>query len=474
MPMSLPSFSAPISTWLRVLVAGCALAAATTAQAQTAGAVSTVFALNGSTPGGDLVLGPNGDYYGTSIANTVVSGGTIFRTTPDGATVRTLHQFIPEEGYTPRSGLLRPGDGYFYGSTRLGSPNIGNSSGTIYRIREDGTGFEILHRFTPWEAVSDFGAPINEEGVYPESTLILGSDDFLYGVTRTGGTGGTGAIFRIRRNGTEFSAIHRFEPITSDVGDTPLLNVGGASPNGQLLEMPDGYLYGVAAGGGVNGRGTVFRIQLDGTGFETVFDFEALPDVSPFVNDSGVVPVVGLTNGNDGYMYGAASSGGVNAYGTVFRLDAATLQFEVIHAFDLPKGAGPGGQILVGRDGRLYGTTASGGTNSSGNTVALGTIYSLLPDGSDFQSLHTFTGDDGYSPAGALVQVDDTTFVGIATSGGKCGQGTVFQFSTTGQTISGNKSCGQKKKKQSGGGDGGAGVVLLLAALAAARRRTGA
>ena len=474
MSMSVPCLSTPMSTLLRVLAACFGLAAASAAHAQTAGAVSTVFALNGSTPSSNLIVGADGNYYGTSIANTVVSGGTVFSTTPSGGTVRTLHQFIAEEGYAPRSGLLRPGDGFFYGTTRFGSPNVANSSGTIYRIREDGTGFEILHRFAPWEAVNDFGAPVNEQGVYPESPLILGSDDFLYGVTRGGGTGGTGAIFRIRRNGSEFAAIHSFGPITSDVDESPPLNVGGASPNGQLLEMPDGYLYGVAAGGGVNGRGTIFRIRLDGTGFERILDFEALSDVSPFTNYTGIIPGVGLTDGHDGYMYGSASSGGANADGTLFRLDAATLDFEVIHAFDFPEGSGPAGQVLVGRDGRLYGTTANGGTDSSGKEVSRGTIYSILPDGTDFQSLHTFTGDDGYGPAGGLIQVDDTTFVGIAMTGGKCSQGTVFQFSTTGQTIDGNKTCGQKKKNKSGGGAGGAGVVLLLLALAASRRRIGA
>ena len=474
MSMSVPCLSTPMSTLLRVLAACFGLAAASAAHAQTAGAVSTVFALNGSTPSSNLIVGSDGNYYGTSIANTVVTGGTVFSTTPSGDTVRTLHQFIPDEGYAPRSGLLRPGDGYFYGTTRLGSPNVANSSGTIYRIREDGTGFELLHRFALWEDVSDFGAPVNEEGVYPESPLILASDDFLYGVTRSGGTGGTGVIFRIRRNGSEFSVIHHFGPITSDIDESPPLNAGGASPNGQLLEMPDGFLYGVAAGGGVNGRGTIYRIRLDGTGVETILDFEALSDVSPFGNYTGILPGVGLTDGHDGYMYGSASSGGANADGTLFRLDAATLEFTVIHAFDLPKGSGPAGQILVGRDGRLYGTTANGGTDSSGNTVSRGTIFSIQPDGTDFQSLHTFTGDDGYNPAGALIQVNDTTFVGIATTGGKCNQGTVFQFSTTGQTIDGNKTCGQKKKNKSGGGAGGAGVVLLLLALAASRRRIGA
>ena len=474
MPMSVPSSSAPISTRLRMLAACCALVAAATAQAQTAGAVSTVFALNGSTPGSNVIVGIDGNYYGTSMANTVVSGGTVFSTTPDGDTVRTLHQFIADEGSTPRSGLLRGGDGYFYGATRFGSAYVANSSGTIYRVREDGTGFEILHRFADWETVTANGAPVNRQGVYPESPLILGSDDYLYGVTRSGGEGGTGVIFRIQRDGSSFSAIHEFGPVTSDVNATPQINVGGSSPNGRLLEMPDGYLYGAAAGGGINGRGTIFRIRLDGSGFEVVYEFEDIPDVSPYENTGGINPLVGLIDGEDGYMYGSASSGGENAVGTLFAIDTTTLEFLVRHDFETPKGAGPAGELLIGRDGRLYGTTAGGGTNSSGATVALGTIFSIERDGTDFQSLHTFTGDDGYGPAGALVQVDDTTFVGIATLGGKCGQGTVYQFSTTGQTIEGNKTCGQKKKKQRGGGAGGAGIVLLLAALAVARRRIGA
>jgi uncharacterized repeat protein (TIGR03803 family) len=474
MPMSVPSLSSPKSTFLRVVAACCALAAASTAGAQTAGAVSTVFAFNGSTPSSYVIVGADGNYYGTSIANTSVSGGLVFSTTPDGGTVRSLHQFVADEGSTPRSGLLRGGDGYFYGTTRFGSAYVVNSSGTVFRIKEDGTGFEILHRFTDWEEVTANGAPINRQGVYPESPLILASDDYLYGVTRTGGEGGTGAIFRIRRDGSEFSAIHEFGPVTSEVNAAPQINVGGSSPNGRLLEMPDGYLYGTAAGGGINGRGTIFRIRLDGTGFEVVYEFEDIPDVSPYENFGGITPLVGLIDGEDGYMYGTASSGGDNAVGTLFAIDTTTLEFQVRHDFDAPKGAGPAGELLIGRDGRLYGTTAGGGTNSSGSTVALGTIFSIERDGTDFQSLHTFTGDNGYGPAGALVQVDDTTFIGIATLGGKCNQGTVYQFSTTGQTIEGDKTCGQKKKKQSGGGDGGAGVVLLLAALAVARRRIGA
>lgn len=451
------------------------MAAASTSHAQTAGALSTVFALNGSTPGGNVIVGPNGNYFGTSITNTTVSGGTVFSTTPDGSSVRTLHQFVLEEGYAPRSGLLRAGDGYFYGTTYYGSPNIVNSSGTIYRIREDGTGFEILHRFELWETVSVNGSPVNEEGVYPESPLILASNDYLYGVTRAGGDGGTGVIFRILRNGTDFGTIHHFGPATSDLNAVPILNDGGIGPNGRLLEnLEDGYLYGAAAGGGVHGRGTIFRIKLDGTDFDTVVDFEDTADTSPYGNDSGTNPLVGLLDGHDGYMYGTASGGGDKGVGTIFKIDKASLVFTPIHDFDTPNGAGPAGELTLGQDGLIYGTTAGGGTDSNGANTALGTIFSMQPDGSNFQKLHSFTGEHGYAPAGKLVQVDATTFIGIATLGGKCNQGTVFQFSTTGQTIDGNKTCGQKKKNTGGGGAGGAGVVLLLAALALARRRIGA
>jgi len=141
--------------------------------------------------------------------------------------------------------------------------------------------------------------------------------------------------------------------------------------------------------------------------------------------------------------------------------------FTVLHNFDGAKGAQPTGELLLGQDGKLYGTTAAGGMNSAGNTTTLGTIFAIARDGTGFTSIHSFEGSDGSGPSGRLLQLDATTFVGITQSGGRCSQGTVYQLSLTGATTKGVTNCGRKNNS----GGGGVAPALLLALLAAGLAR---
>jgi uncharacterized repeat protein (TIGR03803 family) len=455
----------------RAALAAWLLTASVAVFAQATPAVSTVFAFNGSIPNGGIVQGgPDGGLYGTSASNTLVAGGLIYRSTVNGSSVTTIYQMTLDDGYGPKAGLLQGSDGLLYGSTRLGLRTIAFTTGTIYRVGYDGTGYTTLHSFQDYSVVNVNGNPINADGAYPETPLIEGSDGYLYGTTRAGGIHGTGVIFRMARDGTEFSLLHYFGPVTSDANDNPPKNGDGASPIGRLLQVGN-YLYGVASGGGVTGRGTIYRIGIDGAGFEVVHEFAAISDTSPYGNVGGATPLVGLTDGGDGFLYGAASLGGTTGVGTLFSIKLDGLVFEVMHEFDGPGGATPSGALIVGSDSLLYGTTANGGTNSSGTTTTLGTIYSFERGGAGFTKLYSFNGDEGSFPNGPLLQLDATSFVGVTISGGKCGQGTLFHFSTTGEKVSGNTTCGQKKKNQNGGGAVAPGMLLLLGGLALARRR---
>jgi uncharacterized repeat protein (TIGR03803 family) len=466
---------------LRKPLAACLLAGSVFAIAQAAPAVSTVFAFNGSVPNGGLVQGADGALYGTSSAATVVSGGLVYRSTANGSSVTSLHQFSTTEGYAPKAGLLKGSDGLMYGTTRLGATSVSPfTTGTVYRIAADGTQFEILHRFGIYSETNVNGNPKNLDGAYPESALIEGSDGYLYGVARAGGLNGTGVIFRLSRDGSGFSVLHEFGPVTSLATENLVKNVGGSSPVGTLLQAPDGYLYGTASVGGINGRGTIFRIHMDGSGFEVVHEFTALATTGTLVNVDGAGPLSGLTDGGDGFLYGVAISGGANGVGTLFVVDPnsgdpATADpndklLTVLHDFDTPNGSTPTAALIVGSDSRLYGVTAGGGTNSSGATTTFGTIYSIARDGTGFAKLYSFDGKDGSGPYGPLLQLDAATFVGIAAAGGKCNQGTLFSYSATGATVSGNTTCGQKKNN-SGGGSVAPGLLLLFGALGLARRR---
>ncbi len=108
---------------------------------------------------------------------------------------------------------------------------------------------------------------------------------------------------------------------------------------------------------------------------------------------------------------------------------SAQTGFQVLYSFGgqtANDGSAP--QCTLVSDGtRLYGTTAYGGSSD------YGTVFSILPDGSDYQVLHHF-GSETYpaaAPSGALVS-DGSVLYGTARYGGYNGQGVVFSLQTDG------------------------------------------
>ena len=91
---------------------------------------------------GPLVLGVDGNFYGTSNRGGVRDAGTLFKLMPAG-TLTTLVEFGNDETFTfgagPADGLVLGADGYFYGTTVGGGPGGG---GTVFRLR----GASVVHR----------------------------------------------------------------------------------------------------------------------------------------------------------------------------------------------------------------------------------------------------------------------------------------------------------------------------------------
>ncbi len=222
-------------------------------------------------------------------------------------------------------------------------------------------------------------------------------------MARAGGPNGTGAVFKVSRDGTSFKVLHTFGAVTSDANAAVPVNLDGASPLGVLLQGADGFLYGTTSVGGVNGRGTIFRVGTDGSGFQLQHVFAALPDSgSPPVNVGGASPLAGLTDGKDGRFYGVASGGGTNGVGTIFAFDPVGRLFSVMHNFEDSNGDTPAGAMILGLDTRLYGTTAFGGTTSNGSKSTLGTIFSIARDGTGFSKLYSFDKRAGLESAGPI------------------------------------------------------------------------
>jgi uncharacterized repeat protein (TIGR03803 family) len=470
MPTMRPLLSSLPFRRLRALACVTALLAPALAPGQST--VSTVVAFSSSEPNGGIVVGRDGGYYGTVSSTSQVTGGLVYRVSVDGTQVKTIHQLSNTDGYAPLAGLLVGSDGVLYGTTSLGAIGIEPSTaGTVFSVKTDGKDFRILHKFATVTASNVNQNAINLDGAYPETALIEGSDGFLYGVTRAGGPSGTGAVFKVARDGTSFKVLHTFGAVTSDANAATPINLDGAAPVGVLLQGADGFLYGTTSAGGVNGRGTIFRVGTDGSGFQLQHVFAAIPDSgSPQANVGGASPLAGLTDGKDGRFYGVASAGGTNGIGTIFSFDPVARLFSVMHNFEESNGDSPAGAMILGLDTRLYGTTAFGGTTSGGGRSTLGTIFSIARDGTGFTKLYSFEGPQGANPRGRLLQTNATTLIGVALDGGRCSQGTIYQYSSTGATVTGDTGCGQKKNNQ-GGGSTAPVLLLLLGTLGLARAR---
>lgn len=284
-------------------------------------------------------------------------------------------------GGTPYDSLTFQ-DGLFYGMTCYEG---------IFRFNADLTIVEHTHRFAG-------GA---SDGIHPYGTLIAVNGK-LFGMTREGGAGDKGVVFRINPDGTGFKILHSFAGGASD----------GAYPTGTLI-FTAGMLFGMTDNGGPSDLGTIFRIGPGGRGFKILHAFKggqkdgAIPSRSLAVKDSA--------------LYGMTREGGKSDHGTIFKISTAGKGFALLHSFKgAPTGgAGPKGSLLlVGK--KLYGMTETGGIHDAG------TIFKINRGGTGFQVLHSF--ENGY-PTGSLVfEKDGKVLYGMTPRGGQMDEGTIFSY----------------------------------------------
>ena len=351
-----------------------------------------------------LIQGKDGRFYGTTSGGAPNTAGTIFRINADGSGFTELYSFnYPTDGGAPESGLIQGTDGKLYGTTSGGGTN---DAGTIFSIATDGSGFTVLRTFVP-----------ATDGAYPAAALVQGTDGILYGTAAGGGVNGSGSIFSIAPDGSGFTVLHSLSGATD-----------GATPQAALIQASDGKLYGTAVNGGpTSSGGAIFSIATNGSGFTVLRYLSYLTD--------GGSPFGALVQGNDGRLYGTASSGGANsadAYsGTIFSITTDGSVFMVLRSLTAQTdGAYPLAGLMQASDGNLYGTTSQGGANG------YGTIFAIATDGSGFTVLHSFNlVADGGNPQAALIQAGDGNLYGMAANGGVYYAGTIFGVAPVGGGV---------------------------------------
>jgi len=103
--------------------------------------------------------------------------------------------------------------------------------------------------------------------------------------------------------------------------------------------------------------------------------------------------------------------------------------FTLLHSFSDTDGSAPEGRLVQGRDGNFYGTTSD--IVGAGSSTNSGTVFRIDSDG-HLTTLHTFNGEDGYQPSGALVQDSDGYLYGTTAAGVDSCYGTVFKVDMAG------------------------------------------
>jgi uncharacterized repeat protein (TIGR03803 family) len=143
-------------------------------------------------------------------------------------------------------------------------------------------------------------------------------------------------------------------------------------------------------------------------------------------------------------LYGMTSLGGTEDLGLVFKINPDGSGYQKLHDFNGEDGAHPLGPLLVLDGPVLYGVTYTGGGKD------LGVIFKMNPDGSGYQKLHDFNGNNGKHPSGSLMS-DGQALYGMTSSGGTGQFGVIFKINPDGSGYQKLRDFNDKDGKSPGG-----------------------
>lgn len=217
---------------------------------------------------------------------------------------------------------------------------------------------------------------------------IATADTLLFGAKRLGGTEGNGLMFRTNLSGSTWTTIFNFPYNFS----WPQYNfiVKGEKIYGSAYEA-------------FCGNGYLFSLNSDGSGFT---------QITQLVSEYARVSLV-----YQDYIYGLVWLGAEEGGNFPARIKMDGSESEV---FDGP--ANPASLLLI--DDLLYGITGSGGGDNG-----LGTLWRMNPDGTELEILHHFTQEEGWP---YKIRYNGDVFNGVSIYGGEQSMGRIFRFDKSG------------------------------------------
>ena len=322
---------------------------------------------DGANPLGRVIVGPDGALYGTTAyggengegcGGTQPGCGTVFQLTPPPTFCKgvicnweetRIYNFTgPSDGALPRGEIAFDPAGNLYGTTESGG--------------HGGVAYELTPAQGTWTLTVLYGFNDGLDGGSPLGGVQLDPAGNVYGTTDTGGTGGNGTAFQLLPSGSGWTlnTLYDFQ-----IGSGGFVLLAG------LIVGPGGNLYGCTANGAPNGNSVVYEISPSDGGwtYNTLHTFD---------QSYGGGPAANLVMDAAGNIYGTVRgvAGTGNLYGNVFELTPSSGGWIYTDLHDFTggsDGANPYSSIVLDSNGNLYGTASAGGTNG------YGTVWEITP-----------------------------------------------------------------------------------------------
>lgn len=380
--------------------------------------VDLALTTSGGNPLGTLMQVNTGKVYGLATSGGSGSGGTLFQYTTSSNTFTKKIDFNTSTGGPCHGGLTVANSGLHYGMTNLGGTN---NVGTIFEYNKTSNTYTKKIDLTTANGSLPFGA------------LVKATNNKLYGLTSGGGANSLGTLFEYDPSTNTYTK-------RADFNGNSSTQLGGV-PYGSLVEFSgNSKLYGICKQGGSSNQGTIFEFDPSTNTFTKKIDmlaangysafgslveassklygmtslgtgssslgviFEYDPSTNTYTKKIDFTGTAGVAPGSSpfgsmvqsatvGVLYGLTKTGGANDKGVLFEYNVSTNTYTKKVDLSSSLGEQPLGSLILAANGKLYGLTNLGGTNS------YGVLFEYDPATSTYTKKFDFTGANGQYPS---------------------------------------------------------------------------